>query len=819
VQFVQCAEKPPTSSSPSAASAAADSQHVAKQPSWAGKGAYRLLVEVPPLGIGARQRDLMPADLKIDLAAQLKELGADAKADLGSLQVIRYNPKTGEPLPYEEGYLYGRGPDDCPFRWYDGAIPYDFPQILGSITRMGGELRRVNKLRGGYFYNALGYWNDGHLAWVHTQERQQPSHYGIYFDLLPKGQEPREAPPRGWLGDGMPRADREAKSTTGDDHVIVTLDDWDGDGLTDIIYGEQYGCLFVLPNRGTKNNPEFPHAQMILDAEGNPIDVGLHASPFVVDWDGDGVTDLLVGCYENHVIWYRNEGTNKQRKLVYKKYVQADGKDLVLPVKPVTGRSEAIFDEDYYPVLEWADWNGDGKRDLLAGGYITGRIFFFENTGRAPDGTPLLKFRGPVEADGKPLNVRDWAASPCVADFDGDGKPELITGGFPMTPESSKALRMLRYYKNTGDVARPALVEQPLPTEGEFPAGGLAVPKAADLDGDGLLDLIVGMRKDIYVFRNVGTKTAPKFAVNVKPVPATWGDATIPTRQFVDWNKDGWPDYVAGYDVHLNARKGNPYRFDEVVRVLPPGVNIAHSTGIGDDWFWPYLCDFDQDGNVDVLFGDWHGTIWFHKNNGGNAPEATPSFDTTGYRLKTTDGKEIKVGPIGVDPSKNFAALQGARTVFVPADFDQDGLLDLVVADTFGKIRYFRNAGTKKAPVFDPAVEVGDVKTRTHLDATDWDGDGRIDVIAGSVNHQVHLFLNKGNKGAAAQFDKDKLLDLPPVLEPGAVAVDMNRDGDTDLFLTSTQGSVLVERSFAEHGYAESRLIRAESREAKASGK
>jgi large repetitive protein len=371
---------------------------------------------------------------------------------------------------------------------------------------------------------------------------------------------------------------------------------------------------------------------------------------------------------------------------------------------------------------------------------------------------------------------------------------------------------MLRYYKNTADAARPALVEQSLPTQGEFPSGGLAVPKAADLDGDGLLDLVVGVRENIYLFRNVGTATAPKVAAGgVKPLPATWGNATLPTRQFLDWNQDGWPDYVAGYDVHLNARKGNPYRFEEVVRVLPPGVNIAHPTGIGDDWFWPYLSDFDRDGKIDVLFGDWHGTIWFHRNNGGNAPAAIPSFDTTGYRLKTTEGKEIKVGPIGVDPSANFAALQGARTVFVPADFDDDGLLDLAVADTFGKIRYFRNAGTREAPVFDPAVEVGDAKTRTHLDATDWDRDGRTDIIAGSVNHEVNLFLNKGGKGAA-RFDKGSVLDLPPVLEPGAVAVDMNRDGDSDLFLTSTQGSVLVERSFAEHGYATSRLIRAEAR-------
>jgi hypothetical protein len=123
-------------------------QGQASPPSWAGKGAYRLLVEVPPLDIGSRQRDLMPTDLPVDLSKQLKALGVDAKADLGSLQVIRYDPATGKPAPADDNWLYGRGPDDRPFRWYDAAIPYEFPQILGSITRANGELHRLAKTRG-----------------------------------------------------------------------------------------------------------------------------------------------------------------------------------------------------------------------------------------------------------------------------------------------------------------------------------------------------------------------------------------------------------------------------------------------------------------------------------------------------------------------------------------------------------------------------------------------------------------------------------------------------------------------------------------------
>jgi hypothetical protein len=778
---------------------------------WSGSGGYRILVEVTPFDIGSRASDEMPAELVVDLKAKLAELKIeDQKVDLSSLQVMRYNPATGKAEPYEPGYEYGHSPADRPFRWYDASIPYDFPQILGAISRTNGELHREKKPRAGYFYNVLGDGDSGRLAWSHTQTGQDSSYYAIYFNLLPKGKEPTEMPPRGWLGDGMPRADRWGTTTTGNGHTVVTIDDWNDDGLPDIVYGEQYGCIFYFPNRGTRDHPEFPYQKMIFDADGVPIDLGLHASPLVVDWDGDGKKDLLAGVYENHVVWFRNEGTNRDRRLVYKGFIQADGVDLKLPIKPVVGRSEAIFNEDYYPVLQAVDWNGDGRMDLLAGGYVTGRIFFYENTGPASDGTPILKLLGPIEADGKPLNVADWCASPCAADFNGDGKLDLITGRFAMTPESQANKAMLRYYENVGTRTAPQLVEKPFPKTGDWPAGGLAVVRAADMDGDGLLDLVVSPYDgNIFIFKNVGSTTQPMFDTNVKPLKSDWGNSTIETRQFIDWEKDGWPDYVTGYQVHLNAHAGNPYHWDKTVNVLPPGANIAHPSGIGDDWFWPYLSDFDQDGKIDVLFGDWAGNIWYHHNN--TVDPAKPEFDLTGYKLKTTDGKEIKVGPINADIKTNFQALQGARTVFTVADIDGDGKLDLIVGDTYGMIRFYRNAGTNAEPVFDPPIQVADVKVRMLLDADDWDGDGRPDVIVGSVNHHVHVFLNKLVDGRVT-FEEDKSVKLPWVLEPGVVMVDMNRDGDKDLFLTSTQGSVLMEHSFARHGYAQAKLLKFEAK-------
>jgi len=54
-----------------------------------------------------------------------------------------------------------------------------------------------------------------------------------------------------------------------------------------------------------------------IEAAGKPIDTAVgHAAPFVCDFDGDGVKDLLVGQFGDGILWiYRNVGTNTQPKL------------------------------------------------------------------------------------------------------------------------------------------------------------------------------------------------------------------------------------------------------------------------------------------------------------------------------------------------------------------------------------------------------------------------------------------------------------------------------------------------------------------------
>jgi hypothetical protein len=778
------------------------------RPEWVGQGAMRLLVSVPPVELRGRERDQRPAELAIDFQAELQKRSIEGTLDVGSIQVVPYDAVSGKPKGGPP-FAYGRSEFDCPFRWHDEAIPYEFPAAERAVSSTQGKIVHRPHTRGGYFFNVLGDWQRGRLVWMHLQQANEPGLYAIYFDVLPKGELPSRLPLAAWVGDGTPRCDKTATTTMGSDHCRLDVDDWNGDGLVDLIVGEQSGHVFWWPNVGTKTQPDFRFGKFIW-ADGAPLDAGQGATPKVVDWNGDGVKDLLVGTHWNRIVFYRNVGTDRDRRLVYEGPLTIDGQPLELPIAPLARGQAAIFKRDYYPVIDTVDWDGDGDLDLLAGGYITGLIFLFENLGAAADGTPRLQLRGPLEADEKLLNVRYWCAAPCTADLDGDGDLDLLSGRHPMYArgeQASEDVGFLVFYENVGTAQKPGLASRALPFEGIPPGTRLTSPRLADWDADGDLDLVVASSQNVYLFENIGSRTEPRWKLHRDPILPAWGQAAISADQWRDWDGDGRLDLVQNYTVRLNTTPANPFDWSRSVSVLP-GEYIAHPSGIGDDWFWPYLDDFDGDGKIDVLFGDWWGHVWLHRNVSDGAQTR---FDMQGQQLTLASGERIKVGPIGGDPTKDFNALQGARTVLTVGDFDRDGRRDLVMGDTFGKVRYFRNVGRQTpeaVPTFAEPIEIEDLGTRGLVAATDWDQDGWPDVIASGANGRVRALINRGS--SSPQFAKGVDVTLPPIAQPRVLVADINGDGDEDLFLPGLQGSCFVERSFLEHGYAEATLTAVE---------
>jgi hypothetical protein len=142
----------------------------------------------------------------------------------------------------------------------------------------------------------------------------------------------------------------------------VAVADWNGDGLLDLVVGDIRGQVSVYLNQGTKQHYRFGKP-VRLEARGKPIQApGGDAGPCVADWDGDGLPDLILGCGDGSVIFYRNIGTAGNPKLdegqilIPAGLAEYDGEKM--PKTPTRGIRAKVCVVDY---------NGDGLPDLLVG--------------------------------------------------------------------------------------------------------------------------------------------------------------------------------------------------------------------------------------------------------------------------------------------------------------------------------------------------------------------------------------------------------------------------------------------------------------------
>jgi hypothetical protein len=151
--------------------------------------------------------------------------------------------------------------------------------------------------------------------------------------------------------------------TTGCASAVHAVD-WDGDGDLDLLVGNIQGEVDIIPNEGTAKSYAFGK-QRPLQAGDKDLRVEGDAGPFTADWDGDGDLDLLVGAGDGSVSLFRNIGTTKAPKLSAAETLVALGETTYgsgAPKKPTRGvRSKVCA----------ADWNGDGKLDLLVGDFAT----------------------------------------------------------------------------------------------------------------------------------------------------------------------------------------------------------------------------------------------------------------------------------------------------------------------------------------------------------------------------------------------------------------------------------------------------------------
>jgi hypothetical protein len=92
------------------------------------------------------------------------------------------------------------------------------------------------------------------------------------------------------------------------------LYDWDGDGLNDLLCGSGGGTVFFFKNIGTIQAPSYAAGAQI-QAGGAALNLGIRSVVRIFDWDGDGVKDL-VGGSDTGVYWCKNVGSSSSPVLL-----------------------------------------------------------------------------------------------------------------------------------------------------------------------------------------------------------------------------------------------------------------------------------------------------------------------------------------------------------------------------------------------------------------------------------------------------------------------------------------------------------------------
>lgn len=333
-----------------------------------------------------------------------------------------------------------------------------------------------------------------------------------------------------------------------------------------------------------------------------------------------------------------------------------------------------------------------------------------------------------------PVAISMGTTPAAFADFNRDGWLDLYLGA-----NSGAGLA----YTNNGNGSFTRITNGALTTV----AGPNFGAAWGDIDNDGWPDLLVGVNgggNDALLRNSAGVFsrfTAQQF-------PATGGNAN--NVAWADYDSDGYLDaFLANSDQAdflLHNENGASFR-----RVFTNAIATELGNSQGAGW-----ADYDDDGLIDLYVSRVNTAGLLFRNLGG------------GQFLKITNNVIAQTSGVS----------QGVCWI----DYDNDGRLDLFVANPNARNWLFRNEGAGQFTRITNGPLVNDVSVHMGCAWADYDNDGWLDVFI-AVNGGVGMFYRNNGDGSFTRVTTG----LPATDSGSAFAAawaDINNDGFQDLVVT-----------------------------------
>lgn len=518
----------------------------------------------------------------------------------------------------------------------------------------------------------------------------------------------------------------------------------------------------ALPAAAQLEPLSYNHPGLAVD-----LGVGLWAWPLPIDFDQDGDLDLVVNCPDqpsNGVYFFENASGD----------TAADPMPVFRPGKRISRGLQNVQ----------VSYVGGAARVLSPG-----KIYpdFLESGLKTPTELPLSSKIHPGNT-----RANMWR----MVDYDGDGAQDIIVGvgdwsdyGWDDAYDSegnwqNGPLRGFVYFvRNTGTTDDPKYAEPRKVMAGDHPVEvyGWPSPNFADFDDDGDLDLLCGEFLDGFTFfENQGSRSEPDYAAG-RRLKSAAGDPLVMDLQMItptaiDWDRDGDPDLIVGDEDGRVAWVENTGELSDtgtpVFRAPKYFQQQADQLKFGA-LSTPFGCDWDGDGDDDILSGNTAGYVGFFENLSGPGV-AQPKWAAP-KRLEA-NGETIRImaGPNG--SIQGPAEAKWGYTTLTVADWDHDSLPDLVVNSIWGKVVWYRNRGPREHPKLaaaqpidvewkgeQPELSYGWLRPdgnalltqwRTTPVTIDWNSDGLNDLVM--LDHEGYLaFFQRTRRDG-------KLVLLPP---------------------------------------------------------